>query len=205
MAVREEPIRASLAKNWWSFIGRGVVAILFGLAAIGWPQITVRVLLTLFAIFVLVDGVMAIGAAFQALRERRRWWTYALEGVVGIIVGILVFAIPELTARALLFFIAIWAIIVGILKIGTAIELRQQIQGEWTLATSGIITILFGAFILAFPAEGALAFVILIGITAIVVGSLWISLGVSLWNWQRAVRKAEEEMKKEEEERKRAA
>ncbi|TET54617.1 MAG: HdeD family acid-resistance protein [Actinobacteria bacterium] len=205
MAVREEGIRTSLARNWWSFIGRGIIAILFGLAAIGWPAITLLVLLTLFGIFVLIDGVMALGASFQALREKRRWWTYALEGVAGIIVGILVFAIPELTARALLLFIAIWAIVVGILKIGMAIELRQQIQGEWTVATGGIISILFGAFLLAFPAEGALAFVILIGIFAIVVGSLWISLGISLWNWQRAVKKAEEEMKKEEEERKRAA
>lgn len=204
MAMVEQYEQTSIATNWWGLILRGVAAILFGLAAIGWPAITLTVLLTLFGIFVLVDGVLAFVTAINAFRMNTRVWPHIIEGLVGVGVGIAVFLVPDLTARALLLFIALWAMTIGAFKIISSIELRSQMEGLWMLALSGILSILFGVFLLAFPAEGALAFVLIIGMYSIIAGSLLIALGLYMRNQTRMMEKYRQELPYEEEE-KRAA
>jgi uncharacterized membrane protein HdeD (DUF308 family) len=107
---------------------------------------------------------------------RQPWWLLVLEGLVGIGIGVLTLVAPGVTALALLFYIAIWAIATGVLQIAAAIALREEIEGEWLLGLGGLASVLFGALLVARPGAGALAVLWLIGAWALVFGVLLVIL-----------------------------
>lgn len=177
--MEREPVLA-LARNWWALVIRGVAAILFGILAFVWPGLTVLALVILFAAYAAIDGIFALVAAWRAVEGRRQWWPLALEGVAGIGVAVLTVVWPDATAFALLFLIAAWALVTGVLEIVTAIRLRKVIEGEWLLALVGVASIVFAALIVIFPGAGAVGIVWAIGVYAVVFGILLISLGLRL-------------------------
>ena len=165
-----------IAKYWWTFVIRGLLAIAFGLIALVWPGITLIVLVFLFGFYVILEGILSIIAAFIN-RGMRSWWVLLLEGLASLIVGCVAFIWPGLTAVVLLIFIATWAILTGLLEIWAAVQLRKEIRGEWILALTGIISILIGIILFTNPGAGALAVVWMIGIYAIIFGALLTFLG----------------------------
>ena len=171
---------AQLVRNWWLFLIRGIAAILFGLAAFLWPEITLAVLVLLFGAYALVDGIFAIIAGIAARREQERWWMMILVGLAGIATGVLTFFWPDITALVLLYFIAGWAIVMGIFQIAAAIRLRREIEGEWLLILAGIASVIFGVLMVIRPGAGALAVIWLIGIYALLFGILMIVLAFRL-------------------------
>ncbi len=172
-----------LARNWWVLALRGLAAVIFGILAILWPSITITVLVLFFGAYALVDGIFAVFAAITHREGHDRWWVLLLEGLVGIAAGILTFFYPAVTALVLLYFIAAWAILTGILEIMAALRLRREIEGEWLLVVSGILSVLFGVVAVIFPGAGALAVIWLIGAYAIVFGLLLITLGLRVRGW----------------------
>ncbi|HEX5167118.1 MAG TPA: HdeD family acid-resistance protein, partial [Thermomicrobiales bacterium] len=156
-----------LVRNWWSLVLRGVLAVLFGVVAILWPDITLGALIILFGAFALVDGVFAIAGAINQAGDVPRWWVLLLQGLAGVVSGILAFVWPDLTALALLYIIAAWAVVTGVLEIVAAIRLRQEIEGEWLMGLAGLMTFVFGLLLIVFPGSGAVALVWLIGAYAI--------------------------------------
>ena len=158
--------------HWWALALRGVIAILFGLAALLRPGIALEALILLFGAYVLVDGVFSIVGVFGGTRAGTPRWLLLLEGVVSILAGLIAFIFPGLTALALLYLIAAWAIITGGVQIGTAIRLRREIQGEWALILGGIASVLFGLILAVLPAVGILSLVWLIGAYAVAFGVL---------------------------------
>jgi uncharacterized membrane protein HdeD (DUF308 family) len=169
-----------LTRNWWAVALRGVVALLYGVLALVWPGLTLEILVLFFGAYALVDGVFAIIAALTNRAGPDRWWVLLLEGLVGIAAGIITFLRPGLTTLVLLYVIAFWAIVTGVLEIVAAIRLRKEIQGEWMLALSGIASLALGVLLLLFPATGALTVAWLIGIYAILFGVMLLSLGLRL-------------------------
>ena len=176
-----------LATNWWAFVIRGFLAILFGLLAFLMPGIALWGLVLLFGIYSVTDGIFNIAAAFNARRGQNRWWLLLLEGVISIAAGVIAFVYPGITALALLIVIASWAIVTGVLEIAAAIRLRREISGEWMLALDGLFSILFGAILLWRPGAGALALIWWIAAYAIVFGALLIALGLRLRSWVRGL------------------
>jgi len=151
---------------------RGGIALLFGLAALLRPGIALEALILLFGAYALVDGAFSIVGVFGGARGGMPRWLLFLEGVVGIVVGLIAFVIPGLAAIALLYLVAAWAIITGIAEISTAIRLQREITGEWALIAGGIISIVFGLALTVLPAVGILSLVWLIGIYAVAFGVL---------------------------------
>jgi uncharacterized membrane protein HdeD (DUF308 family) len=171
----------ALADNWWLLLLRGVAAIVFGVLAFMWPVLTLLTLTFLWGAYAVVDGALAL---WEAIAGRggytgSRFWL-AIVGIAGIIAGLLAFAWPGLTALVLLMFIAIWAIVTGLFEIWGAIQLRKEIEGEWLLVLSGLLSIAFGGILLARPGIGALAVVWLIGWYAILAGGLYVALAFRL-------------------------
>jgi uncharacterized membrane protein HdeD (DUF308 family) len=175
-----------LARYWWAVALRGVIAAIFGLLALIWPDITVLALVALFGAYCLVDGFIAIGTALfgGAAAAGRRGWL-AVEGVAGVIAGIITFAWPGITTLVLLWLIAFWALVTGVMEIVVAIRLRRELQGEWLLILSGALSVLFGILLIVWPASGALALITLIGIYALIFGVALIVLGFRLRRAQR--------------------
>ena len=171
----------TLARYWWAVALRGVAAVLFGLVALIWPGVTLIVLVVLFGAYVLVDGVIAVGTAIlgRSGATGRRGWL-VVEGIAGIAAGILTFVWPGVTTLVLLWLIAAWALVTGVLEIVAAVRLRREIKGEWLLALSGAFTVLFGILLVVWPTAGALTVVFLIGIYAIVFGGVLVALGLRL-------------------------
>ena len=123
---------------------RGICAILFGVLTFVWPGITLLTLVLLYGAYALADGVLTIAEAVMGGAPAPRWWL-ALVGLLGIAVGILTFAWPGITALVLLLlFIAGWAIATGVLQIVGAIRLRKEIDNEWLLIASGVLSVIFG-------------------------------------------------------------
>jgi uncharacterized membrane protein HdeD (DUF308 family) len=175
---------AALSRNWWAIALRGVAAIIFGLATFAVPGITLAVLVLLFGGYAIVDGIFNLVAAARGLAgggEQSRGWL-VLEGLVSIAAGVAAFAWPGLTALALVYIIAAWAIVTGVLEIVAAVRLRRLIDNEWWLALSGALSIVFGGLLMAAPGVGALALVFWIGAYAILFGALLIGLAVRLRN-----------------------
>jgi len=177
---------SALAERWWTFVIRGVAAVLFGIVAIAVPGSSLRALVILWGAYAIVDGVFALMLAAQRGRSGLSWGWLLFEGIVGIGAGVATFFWPTITALVLLTVIAVWAVLTGIAEIATAIQLRRLITGEWLLATSGVLSIAFGILLLLRPGAGALALVWLIGAYAIVFGVLLIGLGLRLNQWRRA-------------------
>ncbi|HVJ19224.1 MAG TPA: HdeD family acid-resistance protein [Polyangiaceae bacterium] len=160
----------ALSQYWWLALLRGVVAILFGLAAFMLPGITLSTLFIAFAAYAFVEGLLAVFWAFGARRSDEEWWIVLLEGMIGVAFGVIAFMRPMATSMVLLFYIGAWAMISGGLRVATAIRLRRVIQGEGWLAFGGVVSILFGVLMFAAPEAGALALVYYIGAWAIVSG-----------------------------------
>ena len=160
----------TLARNWWMFLLRGVVAIVFGVMAIVWPDITLFTLIVLFGAFVLIDGVFSIAAAITRARQKNEWLPFLLQGLLGVGVGLGAWIWPDLTALGLMYIIAAWAILSGLAQIAAAIILRRQISNEWLLILGGVLSLVFGAIIAIFPGDGAIALVWLVGIYTVVFG-----------------------------------
>jgi uncharacterized membrane protein HdeD (DUF308 family) len=168
-----------LAGNWALLMLRAFFAIAFGLIALFMPAATLAALILLFGAYALADGVLALIMAIGG-RGERGFWSLFVEGIVGIAAGLVTFLFPGLTAITLLFVIAWWAIFSGVLAIVSAIALRKELTGEWALATSGALSVLFGVLLLIQAPAGLLALVWLIGIYAIAFGAALIPLAVRL-------------------------
>jgi uncharacterized membrane protein HdeD (DUF308 family) len=159
-----------LARNWWLLLVRGLLSILFGVLAFVWPGITILTLVFLYGAYALVDGIFAIVAAIRGEGgPAPRWWLAAV-GLLGVAAGIFAFAMPGLTTFALLMLIAAWALVRGVFEIIGAIRLRKEIDNEWMLILSGLLSVLFGAIMLIMPGAGALALIWVIASWAIAIG-----------------------------------
>ncbi|TVP61330.1 MAG: HdeD family acid-resistance protein [Nodularia sp. (in: Bacteria)] len=180
-----DPMRMGtrLARNWWTVALRGAIAIIFGLAALFWPDITLTALIFIFAAFVLVSGVLLAIAAFRDGLTHTHGWLMLLEGAIGIAIGVMAFVWPGITALVLLYLIAAWAIVTGVLEIIAAIQVRKEIQNEWLLVIAGIASVLFGVLLTVWPIAGALAILWIIAAYAIIFGILLLILAFRLRNW----------------------
>jgi uncharacterized membrane protein HdeD (DUF308 family) len=174
----------TLAQNWWALALRGLVAILFGLACFVWPFPTLLILVLLYGAYALADGILAVAAALSR-RSRSHWWALLLEGLCGIAVGVITFIWTGITELALLYLSAFWAIVTGVLEIVAALRLRISVPGEWALALSGLVSILFGFVLLVWPGASAVALIWVIGAYAIVFGILLLALAFRLRAWGR--------------------
>jgi uncharacterized membrane protein HdeD (DUF308 family) len=170
----------ALTRNWWLLLLRGIVSIVFGIAAFAWPGITVLALALLYGAYAFVDGVLSIAAAVSGSDRSAPAWWLILVGVLGIAAGIIAFLWPGITAFVLVILIGAWALMIGIFEIIGAIRLRHEIENEWWLIAAGILSVLFGIAVLMSPGAGALAIVWVIATYAILAGILMIAFSFRL-------------------------
>jgi uncharacterized membrane protein HdeD (DUF308 family) len=173
------------AQNWGLFIVRGVLAIILGVLALVVPGPTLAALILVFAWYALFDGVMAIGAGFGAPGGPR--WGIVLGGILAIGIGAYTLFNPGVTAIALVLLIGAWSIVRGVAEIVTVVQLRKMIEGEWLYILSGVVSVLFGAFVVVSPGTGALAVLWLIGYYALFAGVMYLLAGWRLRGVNKAV------------------
>jgi len=169
----------ALAQHWWLLLLRGLVAVLFGVLAFFWPGITLVSLVLVYGAYAIADGVLSLIAAFRGNHELSRTWL-VVTGIAGVAAGLAAFVWPGLTGLILLYFIAGWAVITGVMQVVAAFRVRKEIEGEWLLIAGGVLVVLFGLLLFARPGTGALALAKTIGVFAILYGALLIGFSMRL-------------------------
>lgn len=172
-----------LAESWWAVGLRGILGILFGLICLLTPGLAVEVFVILFAAYMLVDGVFAIAAGIKAARNGERWGLLILEGIVDLAAGLVAVLWPAITLVALIWLIAIWAIVTGALMLAGAFSLNLD-HGRWWLALGGIASVIFGILLVIEPLIGAVVLTLWIGAYAIVFGIFLLILAFQLHSKQ---------------------
>ncbi|MBV9825211.1 MAG: HdeD family acid-resistance protein [Alphaproteobacteria bacterium] len=160
--------------NWWALALRGVFAILFGIIAIVWPGLTAAVLVLLFGAYALLDGIFALVAGLRAAAHHGRSSALLVEGILNILIAIIVFLWPGAALVALIYLIALWAIISGVALIAAGMAL-VRLAGEILLIVAGILSILLGAVLFISPAAGVIALSWWFGIYALLFGIVLVS------------------------------
>jgi len=168
---------------------RGVIAILLGVVALVWPGISLGAFIAVFGAFALVDGVTALVTAIANSNSIIPRWVLALDGVAGIAAGVVTFLWPDITALALLYLIAIWSLTTGALVIGAAIS-GLRFEPAWLMVLDGVISVVFGIALVAYPGSGILAIVWTLGIFAIFSGSSMLVAAFRLNQGASAVKNA---------------
>lgn len=148
---------------------RGGAAILFGVTALVWPGITLSALLIVLGAFVFVDGVTALAMAITGESPLPRW-VLLLDGVAGVIFAGVTLVAPGVTALALLYIIAVWCLFTGSLMIGAAASGETFDRPAWLMALDGVISVVFGVLLIAWPGDGIVAIVWALGLYAIFAG-----------------------------------
>jgi uncharacterized membrane protein HdeD (DUF308 family) len=165
-----------LSKYWWVILLRGIFAVIFGVLAFVFPGLTIASLVLVWGAYALADGIIALIAAISGKTESDDRWLVGLQGVIGLAAGVITLLMPGVTAIGLLIAIAAWSLAVGVLQIVSAIRLRKEIEGEFWLGLSGLLSIVFAFFVIARPGQGALAIIWVIGAYALVFGVTMIIL-----------------------------
>lgn len=163
-----------LSQYWWLVLLQGIAAVIYGILAFIWPAITLEVFILFFGIFAIVYGVSAVIDAFGN-RASGLWWLELIDGIVAVIVGVLAFIWPGVTALSLLYLVIVWALVVGVFEIVAATRSYFPSQLRWAFGLAGIASILVGVLLFAIgPARGLLALIWLIGLHALFNGVIWI-------------------------------
>jgi uncharacterized membrane protein HdeD (DUF308 family) len=178
---RTPSMLAALSKNWWALALRGLLAVLFGFAALVLPLDSLASVGRLFGAYAILEGVLV---TLTGIRRTRYRGVLIAEGASGIVAGLVALAWPSITALVLLYVVAIWAILSGVAEIFAAVALRREMVGEWALFLVGVLSVIFGTILAVLPGVGLLSLVWLVGLYALVVGVALIVLALRVRRFQ---------------------
>ena len=160
--------RTQVTKMRWVLGLHGLASVVFGVMILAWPGISVYALTILFGAYTLTTGILEFGTAFTTQGKERAW--LILRGLLGVTVGMLVFAWPDISALTLLYVIGAYALAFGILCVGASFRLPLDSRDTASMILTGLVAIVFGIVIFAEPGAGALAVLGLIAAFALVTG-----------------------------------
>ena len=165
--TRTPSLLSALSANWWVLALRGLLAVLFGVAALFLPLGTLEAVGRLFGVYAILEGALVVLIGMRGTRYRG---AFIAEGAFGIVAGLVALAWPDVTALVLLYVVAIWAILSGIAEMSTAVALRREIEGEWVLFLVGVLSVVLGVAMAVLPSVGVLSLIWLVGLYALAIG-----------------------------------
>ena len=180
MPVEIPSMSIMLHPSWWVLLLRGAAAIIFGVLTWMQPAASAAALVLVFGAYVFVDGLLGIYTAIKSRQQSRHWWVVLLWGLTGVVVGVLTVINPAITALVLTIYIGVWALMTGVLQIVAALRLRKEIQGEWVLVLGGLLSVLFGIFVLMQPGAGMMAMLWVLATYAVIFGVLMVILAFKI-------------------------
>ncbi|UCD98600.1 MAG: DUF308 domain-containing protein [Chloroflexota bacterium] len=166
-----------LEKTWWIALLRGLIAILFGIFALVNPEGAGSLLVLVFGIFLVVDGLVNLIGSILYYRVAVDWWVYLVIGMLEIGVALITFMRPEITGTILAILVGLWALFKGLIELMAGIALRDEVEGEWILILTGVLTLVFGVFALLLPFTESVAAIWMLGLYAFLNGTLWVVIG----------------------------
>jgi uncharacterized membrane protein HdeD (DUF308 family) len=174
-------------RNWWLWSLRGVMALIFGLAALRLDSPTMTAMVLLFSGFMFADGIFALLTLFARRTDERWSWTVVFEGITGIVAAIAACIIPDMSVLILLAIVGAWGITTGILKLGLAYRCSKAscVPGSFLLGLAGLGAIALGATFTFFQAFSYVSISWMIGAYAVLLGVLMLMEGLRLKRFYR--------------------
>jgi len=166
--------------HWWAVVLRGLLALFLGLVFIMWPGKSLLTIVSLAGLFMVLDGVIAAIMSFVSIGKNDRWWVLLMQGVLGVLLGLILLNWPQVTIGLLFFLLAIWIVFSGILSMVTAVAMRRESYGNWTVMAIGVIGIIFGLLLFSYPTQSIQVFVVLFGVYTLISGIMGIAYGMDL-------------------------
>ncbi len=171
----QDPMRAAqeylLNRPWWELVLRGLFIMIFGIIAIAWPEISLWALILVFGVFIFVEGLFQMVAAFSVKKEDPNWSLMFISGLFSFIIGLLAISWPGVTAVVLLWLIGAWAIVTGISQIAYSGQAKQEDGARRGLmVVGGLIAIMFGFMAFLWPGATAITLILIVGFFAIFYG-----------------------------------
>ena len=170
-----------LCRNWWWLALRGFAAIIFGLIALGWHGTTLHSYMLLFGGLALVDGLLAVFAAFTDRAGVRRWWIL-LQGLASIAISLGTWIWTDTAATVLLYAVSGWALLTGLLQTIQGKQIARHISNERLLSLNGLISVVFAALVILLPRSDMLSTGGMVASFAILFGLSTLALGLNLRN-----------------------
>jgi uncharacterized membrane protein HdeD (DUF308 family) len=167
---------------WWAGVAEGVVALLFGIAAVFWPGLTLVTLVYLFSAFVLAWGIVSIVHGILAIKQRGTWWLTLLFGIVATGVGVYLVRHTNVSFKTLILLIGFTLIIRGIFDVLSVFLEAASATTKVLWGISGLAAIIVGIVILNQPVAGGVAFVWVLGLYALITGPLLIAMSIDVRN-----------------------
>ena len=170
---------AILIGNWWALAIRGIAAIVFGVIAVVAPRLTATALVLVFGAYLLVDGIFAFVAAQRAAYRHGRSWPLIIEGLLDIALALIAFLFPDVALVALVYLIAIWALLSGIALVSAGLALLR-LSGHLLVIFGGVLSIVLGIVLLLHPDAGIVALAWWLGVYALIFGVVLFSAAFRL-------------------------
>jgi len=175
-----EPIPATLQRNWWAVLLRGLAAIGFSVVAWARPGPTLAFVVIVFGMYAITDGVVTFIGAMRAAHAEDRWLLMAAEGVFGVLLGLFTLLLPVKAMAIGFVFIAAWALCTGAIEVIEGARMRRHIRGDWLLLLSGLVRLAFGALLLSRPRAGVMTLLGIAAAYALVEGVILVGLSFGL-------------------------
>lgn len=190
--MEEVVVEVEQVPKWWSLLLRGLAALTFGIIALAWPKSTTKVLVVLFGVFVLAAAAVAIGSAVVEARKGEKFFLSLMFGVVCLVIGILAVAEPAAATRTILYLIAAWAIIYGFMLIVAGFEVPKVSEKKIRsfLILTGVISIIIGIILFAFPGLSTWGIILIIALYAIAQGILLVIVSFWVYGLRKELAKA---------------
>jgi uncharacterized membrane protein HdeD (DUF308 family) len=182
----EERVTAMFKSTSTSLILLGVLAIIAGILALAWPGVTVLALVILFAVYAFIDAGLQALRAFSS-GSAGPVFGHLLLGLVDVAAGVVALAWPGSTALMLVLIVATWAFTGGFFEIFAAFRSGEAAGTRALFILGGLVSISFGAVLLARPGVGAVTLALLFGLFSLINGISQITLGIQLRQTGRAM------------------
>jgi len=181
-----------LYRSWWSYVVRGVLALIFGILFIAYPGATLKTFITILGIFLVIDGLVNVVRSIVFIFQKELWGWTLVWGIVGLLLGAILIKHTEFTLGFVAVLAAIWIIIMGIAEIAVAVDMPPN-SGRGFLAVFGVISLAFGIVILTWTAGTVYALMVVLGIYLLLMALLDFIISVYVLRFQRREEKELEE------------
>ena len=166
-----------LTATWKLLLRRGVVAIVLGIVLIAWPESTIIVLVVIWGVWALIDGIGLGAQAFSSGAGRGQRVLFGVMALIAVVVAFLAFTRPGMTAAALTWLLGIWLIVRGAFELVGAFTARTGTP-RWLLLLGAVIDLVLGFLFVTNPGNSAVAIAVVIGIAAVAWGVVFVSLAL---------------------------
>ncbi len=166
-------------RYWWVLMVNGIAAILFGLSAIAWPGLTLVVLATLFALYLLVVGIADIIRGIMDIGQDSYWIARLLLGVLWIGLGVYLFNRPGVTLATFVLLLGLSLIVRGVVEVALAFSRGLDGGMRALAAIVGVLTVIVGVVVWRYPLHGGIAFTWVLGFYALISGPILIAEAIA--------------------------